>query len=125
MKESWNLGFNIIRGMNLDSALVLSETSPPKDIEAKINGGRIKRIDITVKLEDICHPLFSSDIYHIVSELFKDATVPFLVSFRQVASSNSLAETEAVAHRPQESIVSEVVRRLSCLVSCANIITSS
>ena len=101
MKESWNQGLNIIQSMNLDSALVLSETSLPKDIEAKINGGWIKRLDITVKLEDICHPLFSSDIYHKVGELFKDATVPFLVSFRQVASSNPLAETEVVAHRPQ------------------------
>ena len=101
MKESRNLGLNIIQSMNLDSALVLSETCTPKDLEAKINGSRIKRLDITIKLEDISHPLFSSHIYHKVSELFKDGTVPFLISFRQDASSNYFAKTEMVAHRSQ------------------------
>jgi len=34
MEEGWNLSFQVIQGMYLDTTLMLAEFSPPEDIQA-------------------------------------------------------------------------------------------
>ena len=54
MEEGRNLSFQVIQGMYLDTALMLTELCPPEDIQAQRDGRGIESIDVAVKLEDIC-----------------------------------------------------------------------
>ena len=75
MEKGWNLSFQVIQGMYLDTTLMLAELSPPEDIQAQRDGRGIESIDVAVELEDIRSPFAPGLTDKVVCILLEDAIV--------------------------------------------------
>ena len=51
-----NPGFDIVHRVDLDAAIRGSEPCPLKDAKTQVYGGRVERIDVALKLEDVRTP---------------------------------------------------------------------
>jgi hypothetical protein len=51
-----NPGFDIVHRVDLDAAIRGSEPCPLKDAKTQVYGGRVERIDVAFKLEDVRTP---------------------------------------------------------------------
>ena len=88
--------FYIAQRVDLDTAFGGAELRPLEHAHAQVDGGRVERIDVAVKLEDVGDPPPPRFVYHAVGEVLEDAEVPVLVGLGQVASCGLLPETESV-----------------------------
>ncbi len=75
---------------------MLSELSPFEHRLAEIYGGRVERIDMTVKLEDFLNPSLTGLSNHIESELLEDTLIALLVSLAKIAPRHGFAYAEMV-----------------------------
>ena len=94
--EGRNLGLDFVHRVDLDAAFGGAEFRPFEHAQAQVDCGRVERIDVAVKLEDVGDPSPPRFVYHTVSEVLEDAEVPVLVGLGQVASCGLLSETEPV-----------------------------
>ena len=94
--EGRYLGLDIVHRVDLDTAFGGAELCPLEHAHAQVDGGRVERIDVAVKLEDVGDPPPPRFVYHAVGEVLEDAEVPVLVGLGQVASCGLLPETESV-----------------------------
>ena len=71
----------ILRGATelLDAALVLPEFYPLEHRQAKVGGGGVEGIDMTVKLEDFLYSPPAGFLNHGECELLEDAVITLLV----------------------------------------------
>ena len=97
MDKGWNLGLDIVHRVDLDAAFGGSELCPFENAQTQVNGGRVERIDIAFELEDVCTPLSSGLIYHVVGKVLEDTAVPALVGLGKVAPRDMLAHPKEVA----------------------------
>lgn len=94
MEKSRHLGFNIVESMDFYPALSLPELRPAEDREAEFDGCGIECVDSSAKVEYLRNIQITSLFHHVVGELLKDAIIPVLVRFCQVATSYRVSETE-------------------------------
>ena len=94
--EGRDLSLDIVHRVDFDAAFGGAELRPFEHAQAQVDGGRVERIDVAVKLEDVGDPPTSRFVYHAVGEVLEDAEVPVLVGLGQVASCSLLSETEPV-----------------------------
>ena len=85
MDKGRNLGFDIVHRVDFDAALLGSEFGPFEHAQAQVDGGRVERIDVAVKLEDVRTPLSFGLVDYAVGEVLEDSAVPALVGLGKVA----------------------------------------
>ena len=71
----WNLGNNVKLGMKLYTRLCTSKASPLENAHAEIYRRRIKRIEFAFNTELTPNSSTLSQIYHMISEIFKDMPI--------------------------------------------------
>lgn len=98
--EGWNLGFDIVHRVNFDTAFRSPELRPFEHTQAQVDGGRVGRIDVALKLEDVRTPFSSCLVYHAVGEVHEDAAVPILVGLGQVPPRDTFPHSKEVALAP-------------------------
>lgn len=94
MEKSRHLGFDIVESMDFYPALSLPELRPAEDREAEFDGCGIECVDSSAKVEYLRNIQTTSLFHHVVGELLKDAIIPILVRFGQVATGHRISETE-------------------------------
>ena len=82
--------------MHLDSALMLAEFCPLEHRQAKVDGGGVEGIDMTVKLEDFLYSPPAGFRNHGECELLEDAVVALLVGFAKIATCHGLPDSEMI-----------------------------
>ena len=75
---------------------MLTEPRPFEHRQTEVDGGRVKGVDMTVKLEDFLYPAPAGFRNHEEGELLEDAIVTLLVSFAKIAPSHGLSDSEVI-----------------------------
>ena len=97
MEKRRYLSFDIVESMDFYPAFLLPELSPAEDCKAEFDGCRIEGIDRSAKVENRRIFQITSEFYHIVGILFKDAIVSGLVRFCQVTKGHRIPKTEELS----------------------------
>ena len=96
MHESRDLRLDVIKRMHHDASLVPTELRPLEHRQAKVDGSRIKGVDMTVKLKDFLYPPLACFRYHEKGELLEDAVIPLFVSLAKIAPGHGLPDSEVI-----------------------------
>ena len=97
VKECWNLGFQIIQCMHLDTTFPLSEQSPFKGAQAQVNCRRIKGIDVSIQLEDVNDPTSLSFCDDLIGKLLEDAIIALGVGIRKSTLGSVLTKSKVIS----------------------------
>ena len=105
---------------------MLTEPRPFEHRQTEVDGGRVKGVDMTVKLEDFLYPAPAGFRNHEEGELLEDAVVTLLVSFAKIAPSHGPSDSEVINFPGMGLPIATMrSRRLSRFESCPNIIVSN
>lgn len=91
-----NLGLDIVHRVDLDATLSGPEFGPFEHAQAQVDGGRVERIGVALKLEDVRAPFPSGLVYHVAGEVLEDTAVSALVGLGLVAPRDMLPHSEKV-----------------------------
>lgn len=80
--------------MDFYPTLSLTELRPAENREAEFDGCGIECVDSPTKVKYPRNIQTTSLFHHVVGELLKDAIIPVLVRFGQVAAGHRIYETE-------------------------------
>ena len=97
VKECWNLCFQIIQCMHLDTTFLLPELRPAEYCKPEFDGSKIEGIDVPSKVKYLCNSQSASLFYHIIGKLFKDMIVPVLVRFCKIAPCDRVSESKELS----------------------------
>lgn len=92
--EGRDLGFQVIKGVYLDTALGPAESGPLVHAQAEVYRGGVEGVDITSKIKHVLYPLRPGLSYHVVGELLEDAEVSVGVGLRQVAERHAFPKAQ-------------------------------
>ena len=91
------LSHNVEKCVNLDSSLCFSEECPLEQTQAEVNGGGVKRIELSMQDKLPVQSLALSKIDHVVGELFKYPVVPVGIRVGNIAELDvSAAKSEMI-----------------------------
>ena len=97
MNIGWYLSHNVEKCVNLDSSLCFSEECPLEQTQAEVNGGGVKRIELSMQDKLPVQSLALSKINHVVGELFKYPVVPVGIRVGNIAELDvSAAKSEMI-----------------------------
>lgn len=97
MNIGWNLSHNVEKCVNLDSSLCFSEECPLEQTQSEVNGGGVKRIELSMQDKLPVQSLALSKIDHVVGELFKYPVVPVGIRVGNIAELDvSAAKSEMI-----------------------------
>ena len=82
--------------MHLDATLMLTEPRPFEHRQTEVDGGRVKGVDMTVKLEDFLYPAPAGFRNHEEGELLEDAVVALLVSLAKITPRYGFSDPEMI-----------------------------
>ena len=93
--EYRNIPYGVIQAVQLYSAISFLRMAPPEPLKAKIDGGRIERIQLTMR-EQPCHvsSLLARQTDHAFGKFLEYPHVPYFVRFCQIAAAHRLAQPQ-------------------------------